>query len=270
MGTTHVKILTLGLTVLVIGYCAQPVQAAQLMQTSSTVQGANKPLLTKRLNSQDPNRPLPPGKHNLRSDQAIRQDTSFTALDESEAAWLKRQGFPTRSELSQLFSMPKEELLRAIRDRNSPNEKIALGLKALRTGDLKIASMYLNMAALDGSLYAIEMLAYTEMRKFQQRQPRTINNEIQAQHIFLSYMQVARDLGDHRVVPIMRRLKRLDNSESFQRQVDNQANILQRNFAAESKKYRHTKTIRIIERPNRTRWEALDRNPNTPVIVIVR
>lgn len=202
--------------------------------------------------------------------EVLESDPSLVALSVEEANWLRDHGYPTRAELAALPSYDVNELLEKSREHRDAKATTLLGLRRLQDGDARGACSSLDFAARLGSIYAHEQLAFAELQLHTGYTP---GSEVRIppafQVIFVSRMETARILGDHRVDRYINQVAGdldrsiyadhiLKQTTEFMRQIGEDAAI---------------KGIRAPgpnPRPNQELWEQIEQRPGMGSMPVFR
>ena len=244
-------------------------------QSPTSFSGANyqttngfQPTGRKSMQRKDLNR-LKSGEHTVKGSVALAIDSSRVALDRNEAKWLEERGFMSADKFVKLQNSSFDELKAKGWKTADGDARSALGFKYLRDGNFDAARAAFIGAAAAGSLYAIEMLANTELAYYYQLKPKSVMNAEIGQLRFLAYMQVARDLGDHRMQGVISSFKRLNTTKAFQDAVDEQTKNFKKALEQDWNAMPNRKKISPVERPNRAQWERAEQNKNDDVKIII-
>lgn len=126
-------------------------------------------------------------------------DPAFVALSEEERRWLADNGFLSKTRLDALQALGEAALLERAREANDREAATALGLLRQANGDTAGAILALDRAARQGSLYALEQLAFSELQDSLSVPGIGIADQEAARARFVARMEQARLMGDHRV-----------------------------------------------------------------------
>ena len=126
-------------------------------------------------------------------------DPAFVALSDEERRWLANNGFLTQARLDALQALGEAALLERSREANDREAATALGLLRQANGDTAGAIRALDRAARQGSLYALEQLAFSELQDSLSVPGIGIADQEAARVRFVARMEQARLMGDHRV-----------------------------------------------------------------------
>jgi hypothetical protein len=194
-------------------------------------------------------------------------DPRITALDEKEADWLRRHGYPTQEELDNLDLMSDLALDKRV-GAGDTRANTLNGLKDDKKGDLEGAVANFGIAADSGSLYATQMLARALYLSDAVRYGSADTYEADAR--YLAELELAKYLGDHRaneqqaktVLPPNTRL------DQYGRDVLNRFQIRLNQHNADYMR-QHGRMPKPEPRPNAEQWRQID-SGQVPVITIVQ
>ena len=190
-------------------------------------------------------------------------DATLAALSQAEAAWLKRNNYPSQHELEVLGSLDIKVLEASMRNNRDGKAAALVGLRRLRDGDLPGAMSALARGAERGSLYARQELALVQLMAASGL-PREKLHEATDQpslSLFVAHLKVAEILGDHRATASVTRyasnLEWASQAESVLAQVVE----LMRQHSADAAR-RGVRATGPDLRPNREAWASIQQNPD--------
>jgi hypothetical protein len=191
----------------------------------------------------------------------------ITALDEEEAQWLKKHGYPTAEEIANLDLMSDEDLAMKV-SKHDPMGSVFRGLKFEKSGDLSRAASNFAIAARRGSLYARQRQAELSRASSLALMPNSDPYNYNAS--YLAELELAKYMGDHRaneaqaarVLPsnIQFDLYSRDVLYRFQAQLGYYNTQYQREYG---------RMPQPDPRPNAAQWERIDRGELVTVTIFV-
>jgi hypothetical protein len=203
----------------------------------------------------------------LSAGSVVLEDPAFMALSTEELGWLRASGFLTQEELAELAFASEDELLAKSRVSSDARSATLLGMKRMANGDMEGAARALDKAAREGSIYALEQLAYAELSSRTGWKPGSATAISPSdQVLFVARMEQARLLGDHRVDYYINRVAPGLDRRMYGSQILAQTQEYMRQLAEDAALRRRRLTL--TTRPGIDAWESLggSRAP-TPVVV---
>lgn len=198
---------------------------------------------------------------------ALETDPALVALSPEEAAWLSKNGFPSKSELENLQALDIKDLERRSRELRDAKATTLLGLRRAADGDARGAVISLDYAARLGSLYAREQLAFAELQAATGYTPGSdIAVPPSLQVIFAARMEVAKMLGDHQAERYIRQVTGGLDRGKYADQILRQTSEFMRQIG-EDAQLKGTRPPGPTPRPNEELWNSLQANPTSPVTV---
>jgi hypothetical protein len=191
----------------------------------------------------------------------------ITPLDEKEAQWLKKHGYPTAEEIANLDLMSDSELAKGVAKRD-PMASVFRGLKAEKAGDIRSAATNFDIAAGRGSIYARQRQA--ELRRAASLAAMPNLDPYNYNASYLTQLELAKYMGDHRAneAQAARVLPSNTRFDLYSRDVlyRFQALLGQYNTQYEREYGRMPKPE---PRPNAAQWERIDRGELVTVTIYV-
>jgi hypothetical protein len=191
----------------------------------------------------------------------------ITALDEKEAQWLKKHGYPTAEDIATLDLMNDSELAKKVANKD-PMGSVFRGLKFEKSGDLNRAASNYAIAARRGSLYARQR--YAESLRAHSLADSPNASTYNANADYLAELELARYMGDHRAgeVQASRVLPPGTRFGDYSRDV---LSLFQGLLGQYNTQYQreYGRMPKPEPRPNAERWERIDRGELVTVTIYV-
>jgi hypothetical protein len=191
----------------------------------------------------------------------------ITALDEKEAQWLKKHGYPTAEDIANLDLMSDAELISRVAKRD-PMASVFRGLKAEKAGDTRNAATDFDIAAGRGSLYARQRQAELRRASYLVSFPNASIYDANAD--YLAELELARYMGDHRAgeVQASRVLPPGTRFSDYSRDV---LSLFQGLLGQYNTQYQreYGRMPKPEPRPNAAQWQRIDRGELVTVTIYV-
>jgi hypothetical protein len=194
-------------------------------------------------------------------------DPVVTALDEKEAQWLKKHGYPTAEEIANLDLMNDAELAKRVANRD-PMGSVFRGLKFEKSGDLNRAASNYAIAARRGSLYARQR--YAESLRAQSLADSPSASTYDANADYLAELELAKYMGDHRAGEIQAS-RVLPSGTRFGDYSRDVLSLFQGLLGQYNTQYQreYGRMPQPDPRPNAAQWQRIDRGELVTVTIYV-
>jgi hypothetical protein len=191
----------------------------------------------------------------------------ITALDEKEAQWLKKHGYPTAEEIANLDLMSDAELADRVA-KHDPMASVFRGLKAEKAGDLRSAATNFEIAARRGSIYARQR--YAELSRASSLSDMPNSDPYNYNAGYLTELELAKYMGDHRAneAQAARTLPAGTRFGDYSRDV---LSMFQGLLSQYNRQYEreYGRMPKPEPRPNAAQWQRIDRGELVTVTIYV-
>jgi hypothetical protein len=191
----------------------------------------------------------------------------ITALDEKEAQWLKKHGYPTAEEIANLDLMSDSELAKGVAKRDTM-ASVFRGLKAEKAGDIRSAATNFDIAAGRGSIYARQRQA--ELRRAASLAAMPNLDPYNYNASYLTQLELAKYMGDHRANEAQARRVLPSNTrfDLYSRDVLYRFQALLGQYNTQYQR-EYGRMPQPDPRPNADRWAEIDAGRVTTITIYV-
>ena len=125
----------------------------------------------------------------------VDRDLRLVALSPAEVAWMRKHGYPTSEELDEIQTVSLTEMA-GVTDAKAAT---LYGMALLQKGDVPGGIAVLETAAIRGSIFAYEQSAVADYELMKRR----FGDSPELRNVLRAKLEVAANLGDHRVVTLL-------------------------------------------------------------------